>query len=61
MKHFFEISLNFMGINRSDCHVLTGSFAHGTIIRTGITCKTIRCYIRDPACRWLIVKNAKIF
>ena len=34
---------------------------HGTIIRTGITCKKITCYMRDSACRWLIVENAKIF
>ena len=34
---------------------------HGIIIRTGITCKKIRCYMRDSACRWLIVENAKIF
>ena len=34
---------------------------HGTIIRTGITCKKIPCYTRDSSCRWFIVKNAKIF
>ena len=34
---------------------------HGTIIRTGITCKKIPCYMRDSACRWFIVENAKIF
>ena len=34
---------------------------HGTIIRTGITCKKIPCHIRDSSCRWLIVKNVKIF
>ena len=34
---------------------------HGTIIRTWITCKKIPCYIRDSACRWLIVENTKIF
>ena len=34
---------------------------HGTIIRIGKTCKKIRSYMRDSACRWLIVKNAKIF
>ena len=38
-------------------HLLT----HGTIIRTGITCKKISCYMRDSACRWFIVKKAKIF
>ena len=34
---------------------------HGTIIRTGITCKKIPCYVHDSACRWFIVKKAKIF
>ena len=34
---------------------------HGTIIRTGITFKKIPCYMRDTACRWFIVENAKIF
>ena len=33
---------------------------HGTITRTGITCKKIH-YMRDLVCRWLIVKNAKHF
>ena len=34
---------------------------HGTIIPTGITCKKIPCYMGDSACRWFIVKKAKIF
>ena len=34
---------------------------HGTIIRTGITCKNISCYMRNSACRWFIVENVKIF
>ena len=34
---------------------------HGTIIRTGVTCKKIPCYMRDSACRWFIVKKAEIF
>ena len=34
---------------------------YGTVIRTGITCKKIPCYMRDSACRWFIVGNAKIF
>ena len=34
---------------------------HRTAIRTGITCKKIPCYMRDPACRWLVVKNVTIF
>ena len=36
-------------------------FHHETIIQTIITCKKIPCYMRDSACRWLIVENAKIF
>ena len=34
---------------------------HGTIIRTGITCKNTPCYMRDSDCRWFIVKKATIF
>ena len=34
---------------------------HGTIIRTGITYKKIRCYMRDSACRCFIVKKGQIF
>ena len=34
---------------------------HGTIIGTGITCNKTSCYMRDSACRWLIVENTKIF
>ena len=34
-------------------------YYHGTIIRTRITCKKILCYMRDSACRWFIVENAK--
>ena len=34
---------------------------HGTMIRTGITCKKIPCYMRDSACKWFIVKKTKIF
>ena len=36
-------------------------FHHGTLIRTGITCKKIPCYMPDSACRWRIVIEAKIF
>ena len=35
---------------------LTSLLKHGTIIRTRITCKEIPWYMRDSACRWLIVK-----
>ena len=42
--------------------VVTGGYClHGTIIRAGIACKKIPCYMRDSACRWFIVKNARIF
>ena len=34
---------------------------HETVIRTGIRCKKIPCYMCDSACRWFIVKKAKIF
>ena len=34
---------------------------HGIIIRTGIACQKIPCYMRDSACRWFIVENANIF
>ena len=34
---------------------------HETITQTGITCNKISCYMRDSACRWLIVENTKIF
>ena len=34
---------------------------HVTIIQTGITCKEILCYMSGSACRWFVVKKAKIF
>ena len=37
------------------------NFNHGIIIRKGITCKKIPCYMRDSACRWFIVKKPKMF
>ena len=33
---------------------------HGTIIGTEIIYKKIPCYMRDSACRWRIIKKAKI-
>ena len=36
-------------------------FKHGIIIRTGITCKKIPCYMCNSAGRWFIVQKAKIF
>ena len=41
--------------------LISGNFEHGTVIRTGITCRKIPCYMRDSACRWCIVKKTKIF
>ena len=32
---------------------------HGTIIRTGITCKKIPCYMYGSACRWLLSNKLK--
>ena len=46
-----------MYLSKSNVHVL---LRHGTILRTGITSKKIPCYMRDSACRWFIVKKAKI-
>ena len=40
---------------------LSSMIHHGTIIRTGITCTKISCYMRNSACRWLIVESTKIF
>ena len=37
------------------------SMYHETIIRMGITCNKISCYMHDSACSWLIIENAKIF
>ena len=34
---------------------------HGTIIRTGITCKKDPSYMCESACRWFIVKKVGIF
>ena len=39
----------------------TYSWEHGTIMRIGITCKKIPCYMCDSARRWFIVKKAKPF
>ena len=32
-------------------HTKSFLFKHGTLIRTGIICKKIPCYMRDSACR----------
>ena len=49
-----EKKINFSQIN----------FEHGTIIRTGISCTKIPCYMHDSACRWifnLLLKQLKYF
>ena len=46
-------------LQSEQCHSID-LLNHGTIIWTGITYKKIPCYMRDSACRWVIVKKAKI-
>ena len=41
--------------------LFTEMFGHETIIRRRITCKKISYYVHDSACKWFIVKKAKIF
>ena len=60
LSNFFTSSKCLVTIS-NDGHSQCPPFMHGTIIRTGITCKKISCYMRDSACRWFIVKKAKIF
>ena len=49
-----------------DMHMITHYYFwylliyHGTIIRTGITCKKIPCYMRDSICRWRIIKGTPL-
>ena len=57
-SHFFLFRLISM---KKTSNKFSFMFNHGTIIRTVITYKKIRCYMRDSACRWLIVENCKIF
>ena len=46
----------FFAINSINSSVIQKTCdAHGTIIRTGITCKKIPCYMRNSTCRWCIV------
>ena len=56
-----RLSRHCLLIERKKNWTFWGAFHHGTIIRTGITCKKIACYMRDSACRWLIAENIKIF
>ena len=42
-------------------HDCTDIYVYGTIIRTGIACMKISCYMHDSACRSFIVKKDKIF
>ena len=49
-------------INRTDNGKTSLTMGNnGTIIQTGIACKKISRYMRNSACRWLIVENAEIF
>ena len=42
--------------------IIQGEFSSGAIVRIpGITCKKVPCYMRSSACRWFIVKKARIF
>ena len=43
------------------CYNVESAVYRGTIIRTGKACNKIPCYIPDSACRWFIIKKAKIF
>ena len=47
--------------NRDIFRTQARTYHHGTIIRTGTTCKKTPDYMRDSACTWLILENAKIF
>ena len=66
-KKYWKIRIVKIGHNleRSNFNflnsVMVDRINHETIIRTGITCKKIPCYMGDSACRWFIVKKAKIF
>ena len=66
-KKYWKIRIVKIGHNleRSNFNflnsVMVDRINHGTIIRTGITCKKIPCYMHDSACRLFIVKKAKIF
>ena len=50
-----------MYLQQNNISTVISLLNHGTIIRTGITCKKIPCCMRDSACRWLIVEKVKIF
>ena len=60
ISRWIKISLKEAGIdtNTFQGHSLRSSSSskHGTIIRTGVTCKKIPCYMRDSDCRWFKVK-----
>ena len=42
------------------CYFISWNY-HGTIIRTGITCKKILCYRCDSACRWFIFEFSLVW
>ena len=58
----FAVILSDLFLHRclSLCYFISWNY-HGTIIRTGITCKKILCYRCNSACRWFIVKKLKYF
>ena len=58
---WYFVKKNISHVILTDQISLSDCLYHGTIIRTGITCKKIPCYMRDSTCRWCIVKKAKIF
>ena len=55
--HKFLCSSYLLSVEKIQIH----NIHHGTIMRTGIACKKITCYMRDLACRWLILKNFETF
>ena len=57
---FKEKEERFNSFFDEQCFLINNS-SHGTIIRTGITCKKIHCYMRDSAYSWFIVKKVKVF
>ena len=61
-KYMISISKN-VNIDKLDDIVneYSNTYNHKTIIRTGIACNKISCYMRDSACKWIIVENAKVF
>ena len=61
IKNLFENIKQRSKQNYFSEKLLRFKYNHGSITRTGITSKKIPCYMHDSACRWFIVKKAKIF